>query len=273
MAPYVHPGVGRVLRAAERFEWQGDRMTSHWPGSGRGTAVLLHGMMSLSQTWWRVGPALAGRGWDVTALDLAAHGGRRLDRPLDVDALVTGVTDQVAGPVDLLVGHSMGAATAAALAGLRPGFARALVLEDPPGGRADRGEELARGVELDVARDRAWLLERSRREHPAWAPPDVEYDVVGIEEADGASVAAGLRAGLSGWDTPALVAGVREPVLLLAAAEPGSALTGAAREGVRTVLPAGRFVELPGGHCLHRDLPDRWLAEVDAFTDAVLGRG
>jgi pimeloyl-ACP methyl ester carboxylesterase len=246
-------------------------MALTWPGSGRGTAVLLHGMMSLANTWWRIGPALADRGWDVTALDLAAHGGNRLDRPLDVDALVDSVTSRVAGPVDLLVGHSMGAATAAALAAR--GYARAVVLEDIPGGRGHLGPELARGVELDASRDRQWLLDRSRREHPGWADEDVEYDVVGIEEADAASVAAGLRGGLSGWDAPALVGGVPVPVLLLAA-DPaaGSALSGPVRDEVRALLPADRFVELPGGHCLHRDLPEQWLAAVDAFTSS-LGRG
>lgn len=77
---------------------------------------------------------------------------------------------------------------------------------------------------------------------------------------------AGLRAGLRGWDLPALVRATTVPVLVLAATEPGSALTGDARTGVRNALPAGRFVELPGGHCLHRDRPDQWLAAVDAFT-------
>ena len=245
-------------------------MALTWSGTGRGTVVLLHGMMSLAHTWWRIGPALAERGWDVTALDLAAHGGNRLDRPLDTAALVDSVTARLPGPVDLLVGHSMGAATAAALAARQPSYARALVLEDPPGGQAGRGPELARGVELDAGADRGRLLERSRREHPAWAPEDVEYDVVGIEEADAASVAAGLRSGLGAWDTPALVAAASVPVLLLAAGGEGTALIGAARDGVRAALPADRFVELPGGHCLHRDLPDRWLAEVDAFTAAVL---
>jgi hypothetical protein len=32
-------------------------------------------------------------------------------------------------------------------------------------------------------------------------------------------------------------------------------------------------VALDGGHCLHRDLPDRWLAAVAGFADAVLGGG
>ena len=250
-------------------------MAITWTGNGRGTAVLLHGMMSLAGTWWQIGPALAGRGWDVTALDLAGHGGHRLDGPLTPDALVESVTAQVSGPVDLLVGHSMGAATAISAVVRRPGLARAVVLEDPPGGMARGNEELAHGVELDAetARtDRERLVRRSRADHPDWAAADVENDVRGVEQADAVAVAAGLRAGLRGWDMPALVtAAVTAPagaaeVLVLAAAEPGSALTGDVRSGVRAALPADRFVELPGGHCLHRDLPAQWLAAVDAFT-------
>jgi len=106
-------------------------MALTWSGNGRGNALLLHGMMSLAGTWWRIGPALAERGWDITAIDLAAHGGHRLDGPLTAEALVDSVTAQVTGPVDLLVGHSMGAATAASTIVRQPGFARAVVLEEP----------------------------------------------------------------------------------------------------------------------------------------------
>ena len=250
-------------------------MTLTWTGSGRGTAVLLHGMMSLGGTWWRIGPALAERGWDVTALDLAAHGGNRMDGPLTTAALVDSVVAQLPGPVDLLIGHSMGAGTAIRTVVEHPELARAVVLEDPPGGRTAVGAvgELARGVELDAetARtDRDVLVRRSRRDHPRWADEDVEHDVVGIEQADDVAVAAGLRAGLRGWDVPRLVAAAGIPVLLLAAAEADSALVGEARSATREALPAGRFVELAGGHCLHRDLPDQWLAAVDAFTAEVL---
>src|SRR4051812_17993924 len=176
-------------------------MALTWAGNGRGTAVLLHGMMSLAGTWWQIGPALAERGWDVTALDLAAHGGNRLDGPLTADALVESVTTQVTGPVELLVGHSMGAATAISTVARNPGFARAVVLEDPPGGTGPPAEQFAHGVELDAElarRDRDRLVRRSRDDHPTWAPEDVEHDVRGIEEADATSVAAGLRGGLRG---------------------------------------------------------------------------
>jgi pimeloyl-ACP methyl ester carboxylesterase len=258
-------------------------VSRHWDPAGpaRGRVVLLHGMMSTGATWWRIGPALAGRGWVVDALDLPGHGDwPPTGRPLDLDRLVDGIAGRLGGPADLLAGHSLGAATAVALAGRRPGTARAVVLEDPPSGPDDQGRLLlAAGVEADartVRRDRARLVRREREANPAWADEDVEHSVDGIAAADAAAVAGGLRAELT-WDLPALVAAVRVPLLVLAArggfAEGGSALQGPARAAVRALLPPDRFVVLDGGHCLHRDLPDRWLAAVGGFADEVLGGG
>jgi pimeloyl-ACP methyl ester carboxylesterase len=250
-------------------------------GPARGRVALLHGLMSTAATWWRIGPALAARGWAVDALDLPGHGDwPRLGRPLDVDTLVEGVAGRLEGTVDLLVGHSLGGAVAVALAGRHPRAARALVLEDPPGRRGvEERSALAAGIAADaglVRADRERLVRRERDTNPAWAEEDVRHSVDGIADADAEAIAAGLRGELS-WDLPAMLAAVRVPVLVLAApareggflAGGGSALDGPAREAVRALLPPDRFVVLPGGHCLHRDLPDRWLAEVTAFAAAT----
>ena len=261
-------------------------MNQQWKpgGTPRGRVVLLHGIMSTAATWWRVGPALASRGWVVDALDLPGHGDwPRSDRPLDLDTLVEGVAGRLDGPADLLVGHSLGGAVAATLAGRRPTAARALVLEDPPSrSRPDHAATLAAGIEADarvVRSHRQRLVRREREANPTWADADVEHSVDGIAAADTAALAAGLRGELA-WDLPAMVANVRVPLLVLAApAGPGtveaggSALQGEAREAVRAQLPPDRFVVLDGGHCLHRDLPARWLEVVGGFADTVLGTG
>ncbi len=248
----------------------------------RGTVALLHGMMSLGATWWRVGPELAARGWDIRTLDLAAHGSSPpLDGPLTMATLVAKVVADLDGPVDLLVGHSLGARAAISAVTEHPGLARAVVLEDPPDWESNPAEEVARGVELDgelVRTDRNRLLRRSATDNPGWALPDVEQDVEGIARAQVAAVAAGVRGGLRSGDLASLVAGAPVPVLVIAAVGSGpagggpgpSALGEPARAAVRAALPAERFVELPGGHCLHRDVPDRWLAAVTAFADEVL---
>ena len=111
-------------------------MTLRWEpdGAARGDVALLHGVMALAETWWRIGPALAARGWRATAVDLPGHAGDvRRDGPLDLDALVDGVAARLDGPVDLLVGHSLGAIVALGLLARDPGAARAVVLEEPPG--------------------------------------------------------------------------------------------------------------------------------------------
>jgi pimeloyl-ACP methyl ester carboxylesterase len=252
-------------------------VTDVWEPRGprRGTAVLLHGMMSLSGTWWRIGPALAARGWEVWALDLLAHGSSEpYQRPLSVEALATRVVQQAPDPVDLLVGHSLGAITAAAALSWHPQLAGAVVLEDPPGRRRGDARAFADDVERDartVRRDRAALERRSAVDHPGWAAQDVHWDVEGIARAQAAAIADGLRAGLRRRNVAELIAGVRVPVLVLAG-EPdrGGVLAEPDRSEVRDRLPAGRFVELPGGHCLHRDVPDRWLTTVTAFADEVL---
>lgn len=251
-------------------------MTLSWPahGSPRGTAVLLHGLMAQATTWWRIGPALAALGWDTSAVDLPGHGrAPRLAGAVDLDGFVGALAERLPDRVDLLAGHSLGAVAALALAVRRPGTARALVLEEPPGALAD-GERylLSLAVEADgelVAQDRAMLVDRERAANPGWDERDVANSVDGIAAADAPAIAAALRAPLRA-DLPALVAAAPVPMLVLAGAEErGSALRGD-RLAVRGLLGPDRFVELDGGHCLHRDQPARWLAAVSSFAATAI---
>jgi pimeloyl-ACP methyl ester carboxylesterase len=259
-------------------------VTLRWEpdGEARGSVALVHGVMALAETWWRIGPALAQRGWRVAAVDLPGHAGDvRRDGALDLDALVDGVAERLDGPVDLLVGHSLGAIVALGLLGRDPGAARALVLEEPPGLGAVDLRALATVIARDAAAarvDRAPLVAREREANPRWDPGDVERSVRGIEEADSEAIVAALDGPLR-WNLAALLAAVDVPVLVLAARDAqgrfpldaGSALRGADREAMRGALAPERFVEIDGGHCLHRDDPPRWLEVVDGFARAALG--
>jgi pimeloyl-ACP methyl ester carboxylesterase len=258
-------------------------VTLRWEpaGEARGSVALVHGVMALAQTWWRIGPALAQRGWSVAAVDLPGHAGDvRRDGALDLGALVDGVAAQLDDPVDLVAGHSLGAIVALGLLGRDAGAARALVLEEPPGlGAVDLGA-LATVIVHDAAAvriDRAPLVAREREANPRWDPGDIERSVRGIEEADSEAIVAALNGALR-WDLSALLAAVDVPVLVLAARDAqgrfpldaGSALRGADREAVRAALATERFVEIDGGHCLHRDNPQRLLEELDGFAREAL---
>jgi pimeloyl-ACP methyl ester carboxylesterase len=192
---------------------------------------------------------------------------------VDLDGFVGALAERLPDRVDLLVGHSLGAVAALALAVRRPEIARALVLEDPPGALAD-GERflLSLAVEADgelVTQDRAVLVDRERTANPGWAELDVTNYIDGIAAADVPAIAAALRSPLRS-DLPALVAAAPVPLLVLAGTEArGSALRGD-RSAVRELLPPGRFVELDGGHCLHRDRPAQWVAAVSAFAAATV---
>ncbi|MET8280577.1 alpha/beta fold hydrolase [Micromonospora sp. NPDC005174] len=231
-------------------------------GTGRGTVVLLHGAMATAATWWRIGPALAGQGWRVYAIDLPGHGDApRLDGPFSLRRFATLTAERLPERIDLLAGHSLGAVVALLLAAGRLRRVRALVLEDPP-------DRMPDAWEVPPA-DRDAALRRVRRLHPRWADEDVASAVDGASAAD----LAGIRAAVASrprWNLGQLVTDAAAPIAVLTPpAGTGGALS-ASRTRLRRLVGADRFVEIDGGHCAHRACPDLWLTSVTRFADAVL---
>lgn len=255
----------------------------HWPaadGAARGHVLLLHGLSSIAESWWRMGPALAARGWDVTAVDQAGHGGQPVDEePTDALLAVT-VRDLCPERPDAVVGHSLGAMTALALVERHPGWARTVILEDPPSILDDAAtlRAVADTIEADaraVATDRAPVVARVQSDSPAWDDRDVFWAVEGIAEMDAPPFARRLRALADDARPPlpdrilaaAPAAHVLAAISERAFLDGGSALSAADREALARRLPPGHVVEIAGGHCVHRDAPDAWLAAVGAILD------
>jgi pimeloyl-ACP methyl ester carboxylesterase len=245
--------------------------TRSWGGQGS-PALLVHGVTSSSRTWWRVGPALAGRGFRVVAVDLRGHGASPPTvAGLSLADLAGDVTETVEGPVELLVGHSLGALVALELVRARPGFARRLVVEDPPGPTSVDWAGLAAGIELDTGRaatDPEGLRRELAAANPAWPPGEAERRVADLADCDGPVIAAALRGGVA-YDLPALLTAARLPTLLLLAKEAlGSNLLGLDRKAATEALAGGTTRVLPAGHSVHREALDAWLAAVDAWLEA-----
>jgi pimeloyl-ACP methyl ester carboxylesterase len=104
-------------------------------GPADGTpVVVLHGITSCTRTWDWLVPLLADQ-HRVLRLDFRGHGesGRTPGNYHFPDYLTDAIAvcEQVAGRPAVVVGHSLGGGTAAALAQQRPDLVRALVLEDP----------------------------------------------------------------------------------------------------------------------------------------------
>jgi pimeloyl-ACP methyl ester carboxylesterase len=114
-----------------------DDVTLHYEAEGDPEAppiLLLHGITSSAATWAWIVPHLVGD-HRVVRLDLRGHGrsGRTPGayRFPEYVADATAVAEQVLGRPAVLVGHSLGGGTAAALAQTRPELVRGVVLEDP----------------------------------------------------------------------------------------------------------------------------------------------
>jgi pimeloyl-ACP methyl ester carboxylesterase len=247
-------------------------------------AVLVHGVTSSSRTWWRVGPALAERGYRVLAVDLRGHGASpRTEAGLSVAHLADDVVETVeatvrspgaapGAPVDLLVGHSLGALVALELVGRRPGFARRLVMEDPPGSASVDWAALAPGIEADTHRavtDPDALLRDLEAANPSWPPGEAERRVADLADCDGRAIAAAVRPGVP-FDLPGRLAAAPLPVLLLLAEEVlgSSLLVGLDRKAAVDALPNGTTRVIAAGHSVHREALDAWLAALDAWLDS-----
>ncbi len=241
-------------------------------GGGLRVAVLVHGITGWWRTWWRVGPALSERGWRVIAVDQRAHGRSPTGEPGTIDDLATdleaAIDRHADAPVGALIGHSLGAAVSQRLASRRPDIARRLVLEDPPGiVRADDTEFLARlRRDIEAARERPGdELSRELAEHPAWLEEDARQDVEGRALARTGVIVESMRLP-RGVEVAELAAELGIPTRYVLASLDRSVFPEGPRRRLRANLPADSdIVELEGGHTLHRDAFDAYVATVLDF--------
>lgn len=102
------------------------------PAAATGTALLLHGFGGDAQSWAALAAQLTRQGVAVIAPDLPSHGATALEAQ-DVAGLAAPLAALLqAAPVEL-VGHSMGAPAAVALARAHPARVRRLTLLAPAG--------------------------------------------------------------------------------------------------------------------------------------------
>jgi len=234
--------------------------------------VLLHGVQSSSTSWWRVGQDLRDLGWQVHALDLRGHGSRPApdSARLTLADLAADVKDQVPGPVDVVVGHSLGSLVALTLVQMSPDYCQALVIEDPPGlaGGLDPAE-VATNVERSVQAARTdgrGTIEDLLASNRLWSRIDAENAVQSRQGISLEPVARFLRT--NRWDIQALVAASPVRVSLLAATD-HTALTEPDRSSLLDRLSKERVAVIESGHSIHRDRPGLWLHHVLNFTARV----
>lgn len=228
------------------------------------TALLLHGFTSGPASMWRFREWLAEFGYQVEARAQLGHGGRGQAADYSLAALAA---DNLAmGDHDLVVGHSMGGATATLAAAQRPRWAGRLVLVDPAWRFPTTDEAAAEKRAELAALDRD--ADETRAAYSAWDERDGEAKIheaarvwrPAVEGIIDANLDADLRDAARSLAVPTLVI-CGDPAA-------GGAVTLADGEAVVSANSNVRLVRIAGaGHNPHRDDPDAvrlafldWLA-------------
>jgi pimeloyl-ACP methyl ester carboxylesterase len=217
-------------------------------GSGPRTAALVHGYTDDAQTWWQVAPALAAAGWRVLAPDLRGHGGAPRADHYSLPAIAADLVETLPPGLDLLIGHSLGAAVVnLAAPDLRPSR---VVLVDPPWGPLPAG--LARVPAVETASQVATANAR-------WSAEDVAVEVASNGRLD-ARVTSWLSTDPFAEVSVVLPVPPTCPTLVVVPA--ADSLVPVSLRGELTAL-GFCFLEVPGvGHVVHRDDPGAWIGAV-----------
>jgi pimeloyl-ACP methyl ester carboxylesterase len=105
-----------------------------WGRPDGAVVLLLHGLTSSSLSWRNVAPLL-GEQFRVIAPDARGHGGSQWTHDYSFELMrddVVRFMERLGILAAIVIGHSMGAITAYALAATRPDLIRLLVLEEMP---------------------------------------------------------------------------------------------------------------------------------------------
>ncbi len=220
----------------------GPLAVTRWPAQGRqtGRAVLLHGFGGDAQTWAALAPQLARRGLAVAAPDLPGHGATALEAS-DIADLAGPLAPLLAegGKVEL-IGHSLGAAVAVALARLHPQHVARLTLLAPAGvGSAIAGDFVHGMAAVRTPGALAHLLRQLSPRPPA------------LSKSQLAELAQSLAAGRLAELAAAIVAGNQQQVDIVADLEalpmPVRVVWGLADE----IIPWTQVTRLPTRVAIH----------------------
>lgn len=253
--------------------------------------LLLHGVTRSGKDWEPLLPALTALG-RVIALDQRGHGGSARGGSYlvtdYVDDVVRWMRDELAEPL-IVIGHSLGAMVAAAVAAELPQLVRGIVLEDPPfhtmgnriagsvwhaqfigmreaarrGGTVDAITDALTEIRIPVSgvefKRLGEIRDRSSLKWSAHCLSQLDPEVL-------TPVIEGRW--LEGYDVVNILASIGCPTLLLQG-DPtaGGALIDADAASVVAALPSCQHVRFAScGHQLHRDRPQAVLQALQQFS-------
>jgi pimeloyl-ACP methyl ester carboxylesterase len=226
--------------------------------------LALHGFSDSADCYAPLIGAL-GDGWGVLAIDARGHGGsgwpgaaRGGTTGADDAATVLAAQEGVGAAGVVVIGHSMGAATAAMLAAIHPELVRAILLEDPPTYQPGSGSLTVAPAVPDWltatrALDRKSRIANCRRENPDWPEDELEPWAISKEQFDPRFFELPFVEPVPLAET---IANVRCPVLFVYGDPERGSINGpeSAAEYAAATTAEFHAVHIAGaGHSVHRD--------------------
>jgi pimeloyl-ACP methyl ester carboxylesterase len=242
--------------------------------------LLLHGFADAGLCWLRLATDLA-QSYDLVMIDAPGHGKSGVGpEPAhfreQAVADVLEVIDALALDPPALIGHSMGAATAASVA-VWASSIRCVVLEDPrwrdvpdepepveaPGIAQVRSVKMLRSEQLRAVADTERSM-WSELDRVHWVEARLQFNLNILER--------GPISPLLPWRD--IAQEIQCPVLLVTAdPERGAFVTPTVAQEAMRLLRAGSVVHIPGaGHNIRREQYEPYRASVTRFLGQILGR-
>jgi N-formylmaleamate deformylase len=246
-------------------------------GDEKPVVVLLHGFSDYGLCWGKVALALEPV-YDVIMPDARGHGlseapqkGYGYD---DYASDVTALIQELGLKTPLLIGHSMGAQTAAVTAARFPGLIRGIILEDPPFRENEKSESPATVEEMaEKARQRLAEMKRKtfdellsvcKADHPLWCEED-QVQWAKAKQQVNPAIASGVTTQNTPWRE--IVRRITCPTLVITAdVELGALITPAVSGELTSISKYVEINHIPGaGHSIRREKYKGYLAAINDF--------
>jgi pimeloyl-ACP methyl ester carboxylesterase len=250
-------------------------------GGDKPALILLHGFSDDGLCWTPIAQHLEGE-YDILMLDARGHG--RSDAPesgyghdqhaADVAGVIHGL--HLSKP--MVMGHSMGAVTTLALAGLYPDLPGAIVLEDPP----PFWEQRAAGLQTERRKGMgSWIIDLKRKTREEMIEGNRQANPTWSEAEHGPWADSKLRLSLyvmngfggAGLDMREAVQRITCPALLITADTTLGAITNAQQAAdLKALVPQLRVVNIArAGHSIRREQLEPYLQCATDFLHEVKG--
>ncbi len=262
-------------------ETNGIRIHYHRTGSTKPQIILLHGITDNGLCWTPIAKTLEST-YDVIMLDARGHG--LSDGPETGFSLASLAAD-VGGLIEALglerpyiLGHSLGATTAATVAARYPERVRAILLEDPPW--HDGAVSAEPDEKFQTAEHNSWLQwllparaqthdERiaEARKSSHWSDEELEPWADAKEQFKLSVVQRNLDAALKVASWREVVAQIRCPLLLITGdPDRGAIVTPQVAQEVTEIWHDSQVVHIPGaGHNIRREQYKPYIAAITNF--------